>query len=163
MEKLAGKYGIPDSTFRKYANVHKFRDKRTEYAQKVAEKALARAQARDARTLGNLSSALDKAARLLNKYVADEKTLHTRIVSHMDGELEEVHVEKLDTKALRDMTAAMREISAAIKLLQPEDSGQTEERTGVIMMPEAESSEEVLRARKTARCAVFTEERAGRP
>lgn len=142
MEGLAKKYGIPNSSFRKYANGHKFKEKRTEYGQKVAERALARAQARDARTLGNLSSALDKAARLLNKYVADEKTLHTKIVNHMDGSLEEVKVEKLDTKALRDMTAAMREVSAAIKLLQPEKESDTGDREGVIVLTEREVDEE---------------------
>ena len=141
MEALARKYQIPLNTFYKRAKVRKFSEKRENYARRVQEKALARAQARDARTLGNLSSALDKAARLLNKYVADEKTLHTKIVNHMDGSLEEVKVEKVDTKALRDMTAAMREVSAAIKLLQPDAGGPGGEEGGVVMMPEQEAME----------------------
>lgn len=142
MEAMARKYQIPLNTFYKRAKVRKFSEKRENYAKRVQEKALARAQARDARTLGNLSSALDKAARLLNKYVADEKTLHTKIVNHMDGSLEEVKVEKVDTKALRDMTAAMREVSAAIKLLQPEKESDTVEREGVIVLTEREVDEE---------------------
>lgn len=141
-EALEKKYQIPRSTFEKRAKVRKFAEKRGEYEEKVRQKALARAQARDARTLGNLGSALDKAARLLNKYVADEKTLHTKIVNHMDGRLEEVQVAKLDTKALRDMTAAMREVSAAIKLLQPEKESETGDREGVIVLAEREVDEE---------------------
>ena len=136
MEKLAEKHKIPYSSFRKYANGHKFQDKRTEYGQKVAQKALARAQARDARTLGNLGSALDKAARLLNKYVNDDDTIHGKIVNHMDGRIEEIRTKKLDTKALRDMTAAMREVSAAIKLLQPETDRGDEKQEGIIILSE---------------------------
>ena len=142
MEKLAEKYHVSISTFQKKAIERNFTEKRRIYAEKVKEKALARAQARDARTLGNLGSALDKAARLLNKYVADEKTLHTKIVNHMDGRLEEVQVAKVDTKALRDMTAAMREVSAAIKLLQPEKESESGNRDGVIVLAEREVDEE---------------------
>lgn len=138
MEGLAKKYGIPNSSFRKYANGHKFKEKRTEYGQKVAERALARAQARDARTLGNLSSALDKAARTLNKYIGDDDTLFGRVSVTEDG-VQEYRTKKLDTKALRDMTAAMREVSAAIKLLQPDAGGPGGEEGGVVLMPEQEA------------------------
>ena len=141
MEGLAKKYGIPNSSFRKYANGHKFKEKRTEYGQKVAERALARAQARDARTLGNLSSALDKAARTLNKYIGDDDTLFGRVSVTEDG-VQEYRTKKLDTKALRDMTAAMREVSAAIKLLQPEKESETGDREGVIVLTEREVDEE---------------------
>ena len=133
MEKLAEKYNIPNSTFRKYANVHNFKEKRTKYGQKVAERAIARAQARDARTLGNLQSALDKASRLLNKYITDEDTLFGRVSVTADG-MQEYRARKMDTKAMRDMTAAMREVSAAIKLLQPETEKEDGERGGVIVL-----------------------------
>ena len=138
MEELAEKHQIPGSTFRKYANVHHFSQKRTEYGQKVAEKALARAQARDARTLSNVRGALDKAARLLNKYMADEDTLHGRVAVSEAGAVE-YRVKKLDTKALRDMTAALKETTAAVRLLT--DQAQSEERegqAGVILMPARE-------------------------
>lgn len=140
MEALAKKHKIPISSFRKYANGHKFSEKRTEYGQKVAEKALARAQARDARTLGNLGSALDKAARTLNKYINDDDTLFGRVSATQNG-IQEYRVKKLDTKALRDMTAAMREVSAAIKLLQPDAGGTGGEEGGVVLMPDQEAVE----------------------
>ena len=135
MERLAEKYKIPISTFRKHAKVHKFSEKRTKYGQKVAEKALARAQARDARTLGNLSSALDKAAKTLNKYILDENTLFNRVSVSADG-VSEYKTKKIDTKALRDMTAAMREVSAAIRLLQPEGEAGAGGQEDVIILAE---------------------------
>jgi len=141
MEALARKYQIPLNTFYKRAKVRKFSEKRENYAKRVQEKALARAQARDARTLGNLSSALDKAARTLNKYIGDDDTLFGRVSVTEDG-VQEYRTKKLDTKALRDMTAAMREVSAAIKLLQPEKESDTGEREGVIVLTEREVDEE---------------------
>ena len=140
VEKLAMKYGIPISTITKKAIERKFSEKRRIYAEKVKEKALARAQARDARTLGNLQSALDKAAKLLNRYVADDDTLFGRVSVSQDG-VEEYRVKKMDTKALRDMTSAMKEVSAAIKLLQPETGGPSGEEGGVVMMPDQEAVE----------------------
>lgn len=143
MEQLAAKYKIPLSTFFKRAKVRKFSEKRREYAGKVQEKAIARAQARDARTLSNLSGALDKAARMINRYIVDEDTLHGRIVNHMDGSLEEVRVKKLDTKALRDMTAALKEASAALRMLNEKaDDDERGERAGVILMPERDGAAE---------------------
>ncbi len=140
MEKLAEKYHVSISTFQKKAIERNFTEKRRIYAEKVKEKALARAQARDARTLGNLGSALDKAARTLNKYVNDEDTLFGRVSVSVDG-LKEYRVKKLDTKALRDMTAAMREVSAAIKLLQPDAGGPGGEEGGVVQLPYQEAVE----------------------
>ena len=140
MEKLSEKYQIPIGTIQKKAIVRKFTEKRSLYAEKVKEKAIARAQARDARTLGNLQSALDKASRLLNKYITDEDTLFGRVSVTADG-MQEYRARKMDTKAMRDMTAAMREVSAAIKLLQPEMAGGGAEEGGVVMMPEQEAVE----------------------
>jgi len=140
MEAMARKYQIPLNTFYKRANVRKFSEKRENYAKRVQEKALARAQARDARTLGNLSSALDKAARTLNKYIGDDDTLFGRVSVTEDG-VQEYRTKKLDTKALRDMTAAMREVSAAIKLLQPETADKEEKQEGIIILSEREDGE----------------------
>lgn len=140
MEALAKKHGISISAIEKKAIERKFTEKRRIYAEKVKEKALARAQARDARTLGNLSSALDKAARTLNKYIGDDDTLFGRVSVTEDG-VQEYRTKKLDTKALRDMTAAMREVSAAIKLLQPDAGGPGGEEGGVVLMPEQEAVE----------------------
>jgi hypothetical protein len=141
MEALAKKHGISISAIEKKAIERKFTEKRRIYAEKVKEKALARAQARDARTLGNLSSALDKAARTLNKYIGDDDTLFGRVSVTEDG-VQEYRTKKLDTKALRDMTAAMREVSAAIKLLQPETADKEEKQEGIIILSEREDGEE---------------------
>ena len=133
MAELARKHKIPLRTFYARAEVRKFSEKREKYRNQTREKAIARAQARDARTLGNLQSALDKASRLLNRYITDEDTLFGRVLVTADG-IQEYRARKMDTKAMRDMTAAMREVSAAIKLWQPETEKTDGERGGVIVL-----------------------------
>lgn len=137
MEAMARKYQIPLNTFYKRANVRKFSEKRENYAKRVQEKALARAQARDARTLGNLSSALDKAARLLNKYIVDEDTLFGRVIETKEG-VQEYRVKKMDTKVVRDLTAAVKDAAAAMRLLTPEKESEEEDNTGIIELPEVD-------------------------
>lgn len=137
MARLADKYQIPLNTFYKRAEVRDFQGKREKYTNQMREKALARAQARDIRTLSNVKSALDKAARLLNKYIVDEDTLHGRIHTGDFG-VTEYKTKKLDTKALRDMTAALRETTAALTALAPAEGADREQRSGVIILPEVD-------------------------
>jgi hypothetical protein len=134
-EALARKHGIGLSTFYTMSSRRNFSEKRRAYQESVKEKALARAQARDARTLSNVRSALDKAARTINRYITDEDTLHGRVVMGEGGPAE-YRVKKLDTKALRDMTAALRETAAAIQALAPAEQNGTGQRSGVIILPE---------------------------
>lgn len=135
MAEMAKKHKIPEDTFYKRAEVRNFQQKRENYANRVRERALMRAQAREARTLNNLNGALDKAARMLSRYIADEDTLHGRVQMGESGPVE-YRTNKLDTKALRDMTAALREAAAAMRLLRP-DAGQedTDGGAGVIILP----------------------------
>lgn len=137
LETLARKHQISVSQIQKVSSRRHFSEKRSEYAETVKEKALARAQARDIRTLSNVKSALDKAARLLNKYIADEDTLHGRIHTGDFG-VTEYKTKKLDTKALRDMTAALRETTAALTALAPAEGADREQRSGVIILPEVD-------------------------
>ena len=135
MEALAKKYKIPLNTFYKRAEVRKFSEKRESYTKKVREKALARAQARDSRILANLGGALDEAARRLKKYLADDDTLHGKIVTGLTGVVE-VRTKKADTKALRDLTAAVKDAAAAMRLLAPDQGGSEAEGAGVVVLPE---------------------------
>lgn len=142
MEKLAAKHNIPLNTFYARAKVAQFSRKREEYTKTIQEKAVARARARDVRTLANLGSALDKAARLLNRLIADEDTIHSKIVSHMDGQLEEVRTKKADTKAIRDLTAAIRDVGAALQGMHDGQQGrENESQAGVIILPERDGGD----------------------
>lgn len=137
LEALAKKHQISISQIQKVSSRRHFSEKRSEYAENVKEKALARAQARDIRTLSNVKSALDKAAKTINHYITDEDTLHGRIHTGDFG-VTEYRTKKLDTKALRDMTAALREVASAIQVLAPAEGADREQRSGVIILPEVD-------------------------
>lgn len=136
--ELEEKYKIPRSTFEKRAKVRKFAEKRGEYEEKVRQKRLARAQARDSRIFANLGGALDNAARLLKKLTSDEDTLHGKILT-VEGEAIEVRTKKADTKALRDLTAAVKDAAAAMRLLAPEQAEQDGNAGGVVIIPAQEA------------------------
>ena len=140
MEALARKYGIKLSSFYRRAEVRKFAEKREKYTNSVREKALTRAREREIRTLTNLGSALDKAAKKLNNYIADEDTLHGRVAVTLDG-VQEYRTKKLDTKAVRDLTAAMKEVAAALKLITPDETRTEETQAGVIILAQREDEE----------------------
>ena len=136
--ELEQKYKIPRSTFEKRAKVRKFAEKRGEYEEKVRQKRLARAQARDSRIFANLGGALDNAARLLKKLTGDEDTIHGKILT-VEGEAIEVRTKKADTKALRDLTAAVKDAAAAMRLLAPDQGGQDGNAGGVVIIPAQEA------------------------
>ena len=140
MEALARKYGIKLSSFYRRAEVRKFAEKREKYTNQVREKALTRAREREIRTLTNLGSALDKAAKKLNTYIGDEDTLHGRVAVTQDG-VQEYRTKKLDTKAVRDLTAAMKEVAAALKLITPDEQKTEETQAGVIILAQREDEE----------------------
>lgn len=138
LAELAEKYKIKLNTMYRKAEVRKFREQREEYTNSVREKALTRARARDARTLANLSTALDKAGKILKKYMDDEDMLFGRVVEGGEDGVREYRVRKLDTKAVRDMTAAIREATAAMQLMTGRTEQAEEEQAGVIVIPQRE-------------------------
>jgi len=137
LEKLAEKYQISESMIQKASSRRNWTEKRRNYAENVQEKALARAQARDARTIETLCDGISRAARELKAAAGDIDTLHGRVISDGDGGVTEVRTRKLDTKALRDLTAAMRELAAAMTMIRgakTEAGQEAQEERGVIVL-----------------------------
>lgn len=137
LEKLAEKHGISINSVTRASIRRNWVEKRRNYAVTVQEKALARAQARDARTIETLCDGISRAARELKAAAGDIDTLHGRVISDGDGGITEVRTRKLDTKALRDLTAAMRELAAAMTMIRgakTEAGQEAQEERGVIVL-----------------------------
>lgn len=137
LDKLAEKHGISINTVTRASIRRNWVEKRRNYAVTVQEKALARAQARDARTIETLCDGISRAARELKAAAGDIDTLHGRVISDGDGGITEVRTRKLDTKALRDLTAAMRELAAAMTMIRgakTEAGQEAQEERGVIVL-----------------------------
>ena len=146
-EDLCAMYQISKSAFEKRSTERKFLEKRRKYAESMQEKALARACAREAKALSRILGAAEKAAALLDKHMKDEDTLKNWLYTDKEtGELSEKRLKKLDTKAVREMTGAMRDTVAALTMMaERKDKQQVTDKQGsggVILLPEREMDEE---------------------
>ncbi len=146
-EVLCKKYQISKGTFESRSAERKFSEKRRKYQESVQEKALARACAREAKALSRILGAAEKAAALLDKHMKDEDTLKNWLYTDKEtGEPNEKRLKKLDTKAVREMTGAMRDTVAALTMMaERKDKQQTADKQGsggVILLPERDEDEE---------------------
>ena len=137
LEKLAEKHGISINTITRASIRRNWVEKRRNYAVTVQEKALARAQARDARTVENLSDGVSRLAKRLKAAADDLDTLYGRVISDGDGGITERRTKKMDTKTARELASGMRELAAAMTLIRGSkaDAGQeAQEERGVIVL-----------------------------
>lgn len=146
-EDICSMYQIPINTFRHRITERKLLEEREKYAKSMREKALARACAREAKALSRILGAAEKAAALLDKHMKDEDTLKNWLYTDKEtGELSEKRLKKLDTKAVREMTGAMRDTVAALTMMaERKDKQQVTDKQGsggVILLPERDEDEE---------------------
>ena len=153
LRELADKYHIAMSTLSKHAKVSDFVGKREKYRTKVGQKALTRASTRDARAISRIMTATEKTIRKLNKAVTDETVFgyleeYPPTKDEETGELRPggknlVILDKADTKALVNLSTAIRNLAMATKVMYPDGdgSGQEQDARSVVIMPDRESEE----------------------
>ena len=145
LSELAKRYHISQTTIYKHAKEAKFEEKRKKYGEKVAKKALTRASTRDGRAISRLMTGTERAIRELNKAIKED-TLYGYIVSNPPVKDEETGEQrpgglrlellpKADTKALVNISTAIRNLSMATRVMYPEGGqGRTGEEPGVIVL-----------------------------
>jgi len=151
--RLIERYQISQTTMYKHAKEGNWDEKRQKYQEKVAKKALTRASTRDARAISRLMTGNERLIRELGKAIT-EQTLYGYIIQDApttDEETGELRpggmrvqmLEKADTKALVNISTAIRNIAMATKVMYPDGdgTGQEDERS-VIIMPDKEDAEE---------------------
>lgn len=115
-KELAESLKISYSTLSKVATENKWSDKRKKFRKKTAKKGLERASARIARKLSKLADGTELLIDAALKALGDENQFYRYIVTNGTGEgcsvtTEEIF-EKLDAKALKDVTASLRDLLA---------------------------------------------------
>lgn len=115
-KELAESLGISCSTLSKVAAENKWSDKRKKFRKKTAKKGLERAGARIAKKLAKLADGTELLIDAALKALGDEQQFYRYIVTDGVGEgcsvTKEEIFQKLDSKALRDVTAALRDLTA---------------------------------------------------
>jgi len=152
LRELAETYHVSLSTLSKHAKEAGFSEKRDKYRTKVSQKALTRASTRDARAISGIMTAAEKVIRKL-KGAVTEDTVYGYIVSDPPAKDEETGetvpgrqrveiLSKADTKALVNLSTAVRNLAMATKVMYPDGDGQGEETDrSVVIMPGREEDE----------------------
>lgn len=114
--ELADKYGVTLSAVSKVARKEGWFQKRKDHIQKVVAKAARNTAVRQAKQLTTLMKAADTLGAAIEKSLqdADQLYLHMVMESNADGStaIEERVYRKMDTSALRNFTAAIKELTA---------------------------------------------------
>ena len=154
LRELSEKYHVSMSALSKHAVDGKFTDKREKYKQKVAQKAATRASTRDGKAISRLMTGTEKAIRELRKAITED-TLYGYIVQEPAEKDEETGerrpgglslqlMRKADTKALVNISTAIRNLAMATRVMYPEGDGDGEkmEHSGVVLMPTIQEDDE---------------------
>ena len=116
--ELARSEGVSLSTLSGVSAREEWSRKRTQYRDKVKARSLARAQARGAKKLDRMIKAVEKTADMAMKALEDKDQFRRYIVTEgSEGCMESTEkvFEKLDTKALKEYAAAMRDLSGMLR------------------------------------------------
>ena len=151
--RLCERYHVSQRTIYKHAKEADFEGKRKKYREKVAKKALTRASTRDARAISRLMTGNERLIRELQKAVT-EKTLYGYIIQDgptkdeetgelRPGSLRVEVTDKADTKALVNLSTAIRNLAMATKVMYPDGDGSGKEiERSVVIIPDREAGEE---------------------
>ena len=116
LRELAKQQGVSYSSLSKIATKRKWAAKRQRERDKLASATLGRARARNQRKLEKLISATERAMDTALSALEDEQQFRRYIVSEGRGEgvssTEEKIFDKIDTKALKELTGVLRDLTA---------------------------------------------------
>lgn len=145
LEKLSKKHKIPKSTLYKKSSAGKWNLKKKEFGRKVeekfTEKASERISTQDVGKLDRLIRSADRMSEIIEEALEDEKQFKRYIVQKKvkagDNEImetEEKVFEKFDSRAIKDMTLSLKELTALIRGLNgiPEEIQNKDEKQIVI-------------------------------
>lgn len=144
MRELAAKYGVAMSSFAKHAKRNKYAEQRNRYGTETVQEAVKKTQEVDARGLAarmqGLREFADDAIDVLRKNIKSEDTLYNYVTGGSDGP-REVRLNKLDTKAFRDMMYAGNQAAQMLMTLHPDESAAGGDQA-ILIMPDRDEDEE---------------------
>lgn len=128
---LCKKHGVSARQIAEHARLEKWAEQRKEYRRKTTEKAIRKASDKDAAVLQSLLRSVSKLSRQMEKGLSDDEQLFRHLVMVGGGgepmDTEERIYNKMDADALRKMSGAIKELTAAARDLLGVRSAQQEE------------------------------------
>lgn len=116
---LADKYNVSHKEVRVHGASEGWRNKRKEFRAKALQKSLTKSVNNEAERLAKIGIAANHALDVAMKAFEDEHQFNRYIVSTSVGpgmtDMEERIYEKLDTRALKDLTATIKDLTSIIR------------------------------------------------
>lgn len=109
--EIARKYNIPLSTVTKQAAKEKWVEERKHFGDKVTTKSVRKISDRKSDRLAELAMAADSMGAVIQNALKDDKQFYRFV----DKAGNESIVKKVDSKAIREMTAAIKELTALVR------------------------------------------------
>lgn len=116
--KLAAKYDIPLSNITRRCKDEKWVEQREQYKRTVTAKAVKKSATRDANRLARLMDTTTKAIDVAARAFEDEQQFNRYLVETGPKEYRETVEQtfaKVDTKALRDLTAVLKDLTGLMR------------------------------------------------
>lgn len=116
--KLAAKYDVPMSTLTRIAIKEKWVEARERYKNKVVAKTVEKMAVKEANKLAKLRTMTDSMVDVVEGIFNDPEQFQRHLVQTRDGQLwdvEERVFKKADTKAIKDITAALKDLSSVLR------------------------------------------------
>lgn len=118
---LSRKYGVHPTALGKRASAFEWRKKREKYREKIARKSVEKSANKKINKLASLQTSADKLAGRIATMLEDDKAFNKYLVEVGRGRgeysTEERTFSKTDTKALRDVVAALKDLTATMRNL----------------------------------------------
>lgn len=119
--QIAEKYGVSESSVARKGKKNGWPEKRQQFASKVHARALQKIASRRA---GQEAAALSRVEELAERLIgeldgalADDKQLYRHILTTSSRAQKEVVLEKMDTRAVRDMAATMQTLADTLRTI----------------------------------------------
>lgn len=117
--QLSEKYGVSIGMISKVSVRERWSEQREQFAHRCVKKAEKKAETKEVNRLARLISATTKAIDVAMEAFKDEKQFNRYIISEGIGggatETEERIFDKVDTKALKDLTGVLKDLTALMR------------------------------------------------
>ena len=139
---LAKKYNLPKDTVARACRVNGWGAKRARYRKKAFEQALEKSVKKDANRMAKLITAADDISATIAKVCRDSKQFNRHLVKNAADETVEKIFDKADTRALRDLSGAIKDMVGVMQALYDKKAPtQEQEKGGVIVLADVDEED----------------------
>lgn len=137
---MSKKHGIALSTLGNHCKKEQWGKKRRVYRAKTFEKAINGQEKKEVKKMQSLASAADSMSKAIETVLKDEMQFKRHLVKTATDEVEEKVFQKADSKAIRDLTASIKDLVLIMQALYEGEKSTEDASGGVIVLADVDST-----------------------